>query len=521
MPPQNSGRAVTGRNHHPEKPERSEVTLHDTRRALVAGAVGIHEAQVHGALVLDPELLGLSGIEMRSGLGRMTLCGDPRRGTPGVIPAEGSSSTLLACDSRGVFAVVEDERRPMEVRALPFPNSSSADHHTYKISISSSMKKGGVGGDDLEGKDLVTRNGPQMTSSGQAPWIEQYEQLLRPDRDLWANRPVGNGEALGSAGWAIALVYGFEAVQVPLRDLQRLLGKSAQQTQRIVDKLGFSRTSGRGAVVTVDLSRFVTEDAVEEHWYDRVGMRAVHKAIVTNLKRKATGRRGTSQGYAAYRIVQRREMVAAVIEDRTWRSWVLELHEEQLAAKLGTYREHHGELPQWARDLLWAGRQYRHRGDLARPYVEALDEAETDEQREGLKAMALRMIDAEVEDFFRWTTEPVEVPDSAEELEPKQVSAEQQSLAAMRKRIAGHLKEQQKIVIEPAKPDRERRADETEDDFALRITCQGREDLFRNVYGRLPNQPKPEPTAQQLKRQRIRQEVEERRRRRAEAAART
>jgi hypothetical protein len=360
-----------------------------------------------------------------------------------------------------------------------------------------------------------------MTSTGEAPWIGQYERLLSPDRDLWSNRPVGNREAFGDAGWAIALVHGFEAVQVPLKDIQRLLGKSAQQTQRIVDKLGFSRTSGRGAVVTVDLSRFVTEDAVEGHWHDRVGMRAVHKATIANLKRKAVGRRRTSHGYGAYRVGQHRELVASVIEDRTWRSWALELSEEQLADKLGRYREQHDELPRWARDLLWACRQYRHRGDLAGPYVEALAEAETDEHREALKAMALRMIDAEVADFFRWATDPVEVPDSPEELESEPAAAGQEALAAMRRRVTGSSNEQRKVMIEPAKPDRGRRADESEDDFALRTTCQGREDIFRNVFGRLPNQPKPEPTPQQLKRRRIQREVEERRRRREEAAVRT
>jgi hypothetical protein len=140
----NERTAQNGPGHigHPEKPERSEATLHDTRRALMAGAVGIQEARVHAALALEPELKGLSAIEMRSGLGRMTLCGDPRRGSPGVIPDEGSSSVLLACDTRGVFTVAEDERRSMEVQALTFPNSSSADHHFYKISIPSSSKTG-------------------------------------------------------------------------------------------------------------------------------------------------------------------------------------------------------------------------------------------------------------------------------------------------------------------------------------------------------------------------------------------
>jgi hypothetical protein len=493
----------------PGKPEGSAVTLRDTRRALLAGAVSVHEARVHAALVLDPEMLGLDAIEMGSGKDRKVLYGRPDRGTAGVIPAEGCSSILLHCSDRGVFSVAEDERRPMTVQPLAFENSSSGPHHIHKISTPLSLREGGVGG---EGKDLGTRNGGQMTSSGEAPWVEQYERLLSPDRDLWSNHPLGSREALGDAGWAIALTYGFEAVLVPLVDLQQLLGKSAQQTQRIADKLGFARTKGRGAAVTVDLSRLVDEQALEEHWYDRVGLRAVHKATAANRKHKAVGRRGTPHGYAAYRVGQHREVVASVVEDRTWRSWVMELDEEQLADKLERYREDHGELPRWARDLLWAGRQYRHRGDLAQPYVEALAEAETDEQRETLRTLALRMIDAELPDWFRWTTEPAEVPDSPEELEHEPAVEEQQALAAMRKRITDHFEEQRNIVIEPAKPNREQQPNETEDDFTCRTTCMGRADLFQSVHGRLPNQSKPEPTAGQLKERRRRQAVEERRR---------
>jgi len=533
---------VTGRQ---GEPERRTASLRDTRRALLAGAVSVHEARVHAALALEPELKGLSTIEMRSGLGRMTLCGDPRRGTPGVIPAEGCSSVLLHCESRGVFTIVEDERRPMQVQALPFSNSSSADHHSYEISPSLFLREGGVGGDDLVGKDLGTRNGPQMTSSGEAPWIERYEKLLSPDRDVWANRPVSNREALGDAGWVIALAYGFEAVQAPLKDLQRLLGKSAQQTQRIMDKLGFARTKGRGALVAVDLSYFADSDTDNLDHFSGCALRAGQKNLTAHLKREATARRGTQHGYAAYRVAHNREMVAAVIADPTWRSRVLELDEKQLANELERYCQQHEELPQWARELLWAHRQHRARGELARGYVEALEEEDTDYDREGLRAMALKLIDAEVADFFRWATEPADVPDSPEVLEPAPAeegplaqAARQGSLsaepglseeradriAAMRRRLIDEqttLPRQRAVSQVPEKraEDAERMVGETEDDHKLRTVCAGDPKLFRNVYGRLPNQPRPEPTERELKRRRAREAVEERRLSREQARA--
>lgn len=499
-----------------EKPESRPVTLADTRRALMAGAVTVHEARVHAALVLSPDLLGLSAIEASSGLGRMVLTGDPRRGTPGVIPAEGQSSTILACSTRGVFALEADERCPMAVQALPYGSSakwSSADHHHYKIPSSSSKKKGGVGGNDLEVNDLGTSNGPQMTSSGEAPWIERHEQLFRPDRDLWRSRSYGNQKPLGGAGWALALVFGFEPVEVPLRDVQRLLGLGPKQVQRIVDGLGFSRTSGRGAVVAVDLSYYGLGPAEEEGWFNREGMRANLKRRAAHEKKKAAGRRGTSHGYAAYRIAQNRELVASVVEDRTWRSWVLELDEERLATELEMYCGRHGELPPWARDLLQAHRQHRSRGDLARPYVEALAEEDAGYDREGLRAMALRLVDAEVADFFGWLTEPAEVPDSPEALEPELAADayDTKRLAAMRLRITEPTTEE-KPVAEHPEPTIEPSAEETEDDRVLRVQFQGRADIFRNVHGRLPNQPKRELTPQELKQQRIRREVEERRR---------
>ncbi|NEA51020.1 hypothetical protein [Streptomyces sp. SID10815] len=74
--------------------EFPEITLHDTRRALMAG-VPVQECRVHAGLVAAPDALGLDAIESKSGLGRMTLMGDPRRGTPGVLPCEGQSSVLL------------------------------------------------------------------------------------------------------------------------------------------------------------------------------------------------------------------------------------------------------------------------------------------------------------------------------------------------------------------------------------------------------------------------------------------
>ncbi|MGR6973220.1 hypothetical protein ACU639_27140 [Streptomyces cynarae] len=205
--PNSSGRYASGRTDLQESPETS---LHDTRSALIAG-VPIQECRVHGALVTYPDVLGLDAIEARSGLGRKTLLGEPGRGTSGILPAEGQSSALLHCISRGVFTEVEDERRPMEVQPLSFSPSgkwSSAHHQTSEGSSNLLPKKGLEATEKKEKKDLGIDNGAQMTTSGQAPWIERYEQLLRPDRDIWANRAVGNREARETPGgpspWSMA-----------------------------------------------------------------------------------------------------------------------------------------------------------------------------------------------------------------------------------------------------------------------------------------------------------------------------
>ncbi|NEA52003.1 hypothetical protein [Streptomyces sp. SID10815] len=304
-----------------------------------------------------------------------------------------------------------------------------------------------------------------MTSS-EAPWIEQYEQLLRPNRDVWANRPVGNREALGDAGWAIALVYGFEPVSVPLKDVQRLLGLSPKQTQRVADKLGFERTSGRGAVVTVDLSRLVDEQAEEEGWYNGPGLRAAQKARKAHGKAKAAGRRGTRHGYAAYRVHQHRELVAQAIEDPQWRRKVLECSEERLAEALESWMaQHDGELPEWAHSVFGALRAHKDRLDVAATYSDAIAEAETEEHKRDLARHKARLVDAKPADYVRMWLEPAEVPSTPVALttqvadpgkvEPPTrafsgvmtsttrqftehpVEAQQEILAAMRRRVAG------------------------------------------------------------------------------------
>ncbi|MGW3734748.1 hypothetical protein [Streptomyces sp. NPDC005148] len=415
LSPNSSGRDVSGRTDLPESPGTS---LHDTRRALMAG-VSIQECRVHAALIAYPDALGLSAIEVHSGLDRKTLYGHSEksgRPSPGVIPAEGQSSALLRCVNRGVFTLEESDRRPMEVQPLSFGPSgkwSSVPHHRDESSTNSPYKKGLEALGEMEEKDLGQGNGGQMTTSAQAPWIERYEQLLRPDRDVWANRAVGNREALGDAGWALAVVYGFEPVSVPLKDVQRVLGLSPKQTQRVVDKLGFERTSGRGAVVTVDFSRLVDELAVEEGWYDRPGLRAAQKAWTADAKRKAAGRRSTRHGYAAYRVHQHRELVAEAISDPSWRQKVLECSEERLAETLEAWvAQHDGQLPEWALAVFGALRAHKDRLVVAATYSDAIAEAETEQHKRDLARHKSRLVDAKPCDYVRMWMEPVDVPDT-------------------------------------------------------------------------------------------------------------
>ena len=402
----------------------TDLSLHHTRWALQAG-VPVQECRVHAALVADPDVRGLDGIEAKSGLGRKTLLGEKVRGTSGVLPAEGESSSILRCVTRGIFTVDQDDRRPMQIEALPYGPSgkwSSAHHQTSEGSSNLLYKKGLEALEEKGKKDLGQGNGAQMTTSGEtasvAPWIEQYEQLLRPDRDIWANRAVGNREALGDAGWALAMVYGFEPVQVPLKDVQALLALSPKQVQRVMDKLGFERTSGRGAVVTVDFSRLVHEQAEEEGWYNGPGLRAAQKARKASDKKKAAGRRGTRHGFAAYRVHQHRELVAQAIEDPEWRRKVLELSEERLSEALEVWvSQHDGELPEWALMVFGALRAHKDRLNVAAAFSDAIAEAETEEHKRDLARHKSRLVDATPEDYVQMWAEPVDVPASPAALE--------------------------------------------------------------------------------------------------------
>jgi hypothetical protein len=500
-----------------------EITFHDTRRALMAG-VPVQECRVHAGLVSDPDTRGLDGIEVRSGLDRKVLYGRPDRGTSGVIPAEGQSSGLLRCISRGVFTLEESDRRPMEVQPLPFgpPGKwSSGPHQTLESSSNSLSKEGLEALGEKEKKDLGQGNGGQMTTSEQAPWIERYEQLLRPDRDIWANRPVGNREALGDAGWALAMIYGFEPVQVPMRDVQRLLALSPKQTQRTVDKLGFERTSGRGAMVIVDFSRLVHEQAEEEGWYNGPGLRSAQKVQKAHDKKTAAGRRGTRHGFAAFRVHQHRELVAQAIEDPEWRRKVLEYSEERLSKALEVWMaQHDGELPQWARPVLGALRAHKGRLDMATTYSDAIAEAETEEHKRDLARLKAHLVDAKPADYVGMWLEPVDVPDTPEVLveaeggsdvpplqtQPVQTQpareVDPEALAAMRARISKHdetLKVPEVLPVPQPAPTE----DETEDDRLLRTMCRGNPRIFESVFGRLPNQPKPADRGRRRKLRRV------------------
>jgi hypothetical protein len=260
------------------------------------------------------------------------------------------------------------------------------------------------------------------------------------------------------------MVWGFEPVQVPLKDVQAVLGKSAQQTQRVVDKLGFERTKGRGAVVTVDLSFYVCEEAREQGWFTG-GVRAGVKLTAAHRKRQDAGRRGTRHGYAAYRVHQHRELVAQAIVDPQWRRKVLELTEEGLAKALEAWMAHDGELPQWALTVFGALRAHKDRLAVAATFSDAITEAETEEHKRDLGRHKARLVDATASDYLWMWLEPVDVPDSPEALvtqvadpgkvEPparvpsgvmtpttehfmeQPVEVQPEILAAMRRRVAG------------------------------------------------------------------------------------
>lgn len=204
--------------------------------ALKTGMVSAHEARIALALRLNPELSGLRGLEIASG-----LCDDTVLKT---IPAAEESSTLLVCSSRGSFAWEPEHRRPIELGHRSFVEH----HHPSKTSQEP------LGQEALEV--------PQESEGLKGLSARRMTGVLDPSLDMWANTDDG----LGDHGWVLAMVTGLKAMTFTLDELRGILRIGERQVRRVLDKMGSwvrRVKEGRRALVTVDFSLLVERDEDE------------------------------------------------------------------------------------------------------------------------------------------------------------------------------------------------------------------------------------------------------------------
>lgn len=174
--------------------------------ALFDGAVSVQEARVAVALLIHPELTGLRAIEAASGLCDDTLLA--------VIPAEGFSSDLLICRTRGSNAWELEDRRPMVVE---YRSPVGRKSHSSLQSL-----------EDLREISLLERSGEDEV------YARQVSAFLDPSLDCWSNR---SGQ-LGDAGWALAMVTLMRSVTLGLKDLARIMKVGERQVRRNLERLG-------------------------------------------------------------------------------------------------------------------------------------------------------------------------------------------------------------------------------------------------------------------------------------------
>jgi hypothetical protein len=98
--------------------------------------------------------------------------------------------------------------------------------------------------------------------------MSQVDQLLDPSLDIWSNK--GDSQALGDAGWALAMVTRFRPVDLTLAEMAAICRLSVRQVQRVVKRLkelGWASTVqvGRKILITVDFSLMTHEDLADNY----------------------------------------------------------------------------------------------------------------------------------------------------------------------------------------------------------------------------------------------------------------
>ena len=279
--------------------------------SLQAARVSAAEARIAFALSMGPAR-GTRNLERASGLSRVTVMD--------TVPAEGQSSELLSCLSRGDNEF--NHSRPMEVA---FRYRSDPDHGST-TSLSDGSYDQGCLSDVLSSSSVdpvavsfdkyarARANGLKTTA------------VLDPSLDLWSNTEQASvGEArAGSQGWVLAVVYGFEATEVTLATLAALWGLGERATRAAVQRLERAgwlsrRRLGRSTVVLVDFSTLPELMALGTFtWSDRAA-RVNELAFFEGARLK---RRREKIGFRAWLVIRQRAEKVAMLPpdcDPRWR----------------------------------------------------------------------------------------------------------------------------------------------------------------------------------------------------------
>lgn len=286
------------------------------RDSLRTGSVGVNEARIAYALVLNPSLRSSRSLERASGLSRITVLD--------TVPGENSDSTLLSTRSRGSSSFKNS--RPMQV---VFRLGQEALHKRNLSLLDTAF--------DQERGSAVVPNGSNVRELSKSIQTSFLEGALDPALDLWSNSEQASvgGDRAGGHGWALAMAYGLDPVEVGMDQLALLWGLSARGAREAVSRLVRAgwvsrRRLGRRSVVLVDFSRLpqYLEEGIYV-WDDR----AARRTDVHGLETVRFTRRHTPLGWRAWMVLRGRAAKLAALPDgvcRIWRKLLATATEEQI-----------------------------------------------------------------------------------------------------------------------------------------------------------------------------------------------
>ncbi|MFE0451623.1 hypothetical protein ACFW2D_10080 [Streptomyces sp. NPDC058914] len=419
LSPDSSASDTSGRTDHQEFPETFR-RIDRIRALLVADPANTPECRL-GWSVVPGNLRGIRGLEQASGLHH-------DQAWEMTSPLEGGLSPLglvrtvergKSWDSegrlKGEYAFGESVRVPDTKNTLSKNPPTPQGDQTLK------------GLEDLDGYRV--RYAHRFSDRA-------VMALANPALDIWRGK---DKTALGSEGWRVGIILGFDTVELSAKEWAALAG-GTDRAKRLAKKLEAWNVLKR--VGSARATRYVLDWT---DWLDRA-----------NEEPEAMGCRKS---------------------DLEWRH-----AREQLRI----------QRPPSPEEL-----EIRRRGKKPAQFAaylqDALDEAESPEHRKDLEQLLHHLAGATEAEWRGWFDagrsltegEVYELAGLTKPEKPKQPTPEE--LAAMVRRITKEPEMPKVPDVLPATQPAQAEG-ESEDDFRLRTVCKGDPRLFESVFGRLPNQ---------------------------------